>query len=146
MVVDLYWDKAISPIMTLCVLGAESSLGDPKLGGELITGGSHNYGCIHYMGTETPWGALSSGKMTVRGIDWYKWPTPEVGMEAWGLYIKHGPSWKPGYYMSVYPNWVEFSVVYYGAEVEGFQDYVHHLQELDGKFRRGLRSAGFNID
>jgi len=130
-------------VLTLTILGAETSLGDPDLGGDLIRSGSCNYGCMKYAGRDTPWGALSSGKVRVAGADWYTFPSPEVGMRAWGLLIAHGPTWKPGFYLSVYPDWGDIASVYFGKDVAGFAEYVAGLKDQSAKFSKALKDAGF---
>ncbi len=143
MIVGLQEEFGIPVVMTLTILGAESSLGDPRLGGESAK--NHNYGCLKYGGTQTPWGALSSGKATFKGADWYVFPDAATGVRAWGLYISQGPTWKPGFYLRSYPNWEDIAAVYYGESVAGFADYLENLRGLANKFSTGLRLAGFRV-
>ena len=43
---------------------------------------------MRYHGSDTSWGLLSDGRIWVAGRDWYSFPSPEVGMAAWGRYLK----------------------------------------------------------
>jgi hypothetical protein len=132
----------IAPHITLSILAAETSLGDPVQGGRLISGGSHNYGCIRAFAGygATPWGALATGTVRVAGKDWLAWPDMQTGMTAWALYITQGPRSSPGYYMRVFANergwYTSFGSVYFGSGVAGYSGYVANLRALDAKFVR----------
>jgi hypothetical protein len=136
-------EQGIPVALTLTILGAETSLGDPELGGELISGGHYNFGCLKYSPTPSPWGALATGKVKVRGVDWFSFPDAATGMKAWGLYISQGPTWNPGYYLKTYPNWPDLVSVYYGSDVKDFHVYLRHVEQLYAKFSGGLKAAGF---
>lgn len=144
MVVALKDEFGIPVALTLTILGAETSLGDPVLGGELISGGHNNFGCMKWSAASTPWGALATGKVKIRGIDWYSFPDAETGMRAWGLYISQGPTWNPGYYLKTYPKWEDFCAVYYGSDVKDFHVYLRHVEQLYAKFSGGLKAVGFD--
>ncbi len=78
----------ITPLSQLVIMAAETSLGDPKLGGTLAR--RNNFGCMRYHGAGTAWGLLSDGRIWVAGKDWYSFATPQVGMAAWGRYLEAG--------------------------------------------------------
>lgn len=143
MLVKLQEELGVPVLMSLTILGAETSLGDPNLGGQSVL--NYNYGCLKWMGTNTPWGALSSGKDTFKGDDWYVFPDAATGVWAWGLYITKGPTWNPGYYLQVYPDWRKVAALYYGDKVAGYEDYVANLTSLYSKFTAELRKAGFTV-
>lgn len=123
----------VPPLAQLVILAAETSLGDPVLGGSLAR--HNNFGCMRYHGADTQWGVLSDGRIWVSGLDWYSFPTPDVGMAAWGRYLKSAID---GFYLSVLsgaePDWYSFAAVYYGRNVAGFGDYVERLESLQGQF------------
>lgn len=144
MVTAVQDEFGIPPVLTLTILGAETSLGDPILGGDLIRSGSHNYGCLKYMGETTRWGVFSDGEINVRGVDWYTFPTPAVGVRAWAIYMKFGPASDPGYYLHAYPDWRKLAKVYYGEGVPGYEDYVTHLEQLANKFSTQIKAAGYD--
>ena len=140
MIVGLKEEFGIPVCLTLTVLGAESSLGDPAMGGELAR--QHNYGCIK-TAVVGPWDKTANGRVIVRGIAWWTWPDAETGMKAWGMYISQGPSFNPGYYLQAYPDWEKFCSVYYGSGVEDYHVYLRHVESLYEKFSSRLRVAGF---
>jgi hypothetical protein len=124
----------IPPLPQLVILAAETSLGDPVLGGVLAR--RNNFGCLRYHGAGTPWGLLSDGKVWLAGKDWYSFATPELGMAAFGRYLKAGVD---GFYVSVLsaktPDWDRFAAVYYGRGASGFSSYVNRLRALEDSFR-----------
>jgi hypothetical protein len=137
----------IPPHILLSIIGAETALGDPVLGGRLISEGHHNYGCMRAAGTTSQWGMLSSGSVVVAGKEWYSFPSMEMGLMALGRYLKVGPTANPGYYLRSFRadhNWYEaFAAVYYGRGVPGFWAYVQHLRALDAKFCRVAGEYGW---
>ncbi len=73
----------------LVVLGAETSLGDPKLGGPIVTE-AYNLGCIKWRprtAENAVYHDLSTGTFERRGVLWFRFPTADAGMEAWGRFI-----------------------------------------------------------
>ncbi len=143
MIVGLRDTMGIPVVMTLTILGAETSLGDPALGGPIVK--AYNWGCLKAGSTDTPWGALSNGTVEIRGVKWFRFPSPEVGMRAWGLYIAHGPTWNPGYYLKSYPNWEDIAAVYYGSGVQDYSVYLRHLEQLAAKFSGKLKAGGYEV-
>jgi len=123
----------VPPLAQLVVLAAETSLGDPVLGGSLAR--HNNFGCMRYHGADTVWGVLCDGRIWVSGMDWYSFPSADVGMAAWGRYLKSAIG---GFYLSVLsgpePDWYGFAAVYYGSSVAGFGDYVERLESLQRQF------------
>jgi hypothetical protein len=149
-VVQQIWRTyGIAPHILLSILGAETSLGDPVLGGKLISGESHNYGCLRYFkaASSTPWGSLATGTMKVAGKDWLVFPDMATGMKAWALYITQGPLASPGYYMRCFRDnrgWpAAFASTYYGRNVSGYWTYVANLKALDAKFVRVAAEHGW---
>ncbi len=128
----------------LVIMAAETSLGDPKLGGTLAR--NYNFGCMRYHGSDTAWGLLSSGKIWVAGKDWYAFPSPQVGMAAFGRYLKTAVD---GFYMPILtaadPDWDRFAGVYYGRNVSGFSSYVGRLHTLENKFRSMAAAQGVDL-
>ncbi|HLA80900.1 MAG TPA: S-layer homology domain-containing protein, partial [Thermoleophilia bacterium] len=114
--VDWYGIPALSQLV---IMAAETSLGDPKLGGSVAR--ANNFGCLRYHGADTPWGLLSNGRIWAAGKDWYSFSSAAVGMTAFGRYLKAGVD---GFYVPIlkqaYPDWEEFAAVYYGRGVSGF--------------------------
>ena len=130
----------------LVVLGAESSLGDPFMGGPLTSEG-FNFGCIKWRSANEEnavWTSLSNGQMERRGVLWFTFPTPEIGMEAWGRYIA---TVQKGYVKSLMnaEKWPEFAAIYYGAFVPGLTEYVQNLQQLAERFKARAEEAGWDI-
>ena len=124
----------IPPLSQLVIMAAETSLGDPRLGGALAR--RNNFGCMRYHGSDTSWGLLSDGRIWVAGRDWYSFPSPEVGMAAWGRYLKSAVN---GFYVPIlsasHPDWERFAAVYYGRGVSGFGSYVSRLNAIENRFR-----------
>ena len=134
----------IPPLSQLVIMAAETSLGDPELGGALAR--RNNFGCMRYHGAETPWGLLSDGRVWVAGKDWYSFATPSLGMAAWGRYLK---SAMDGFYLPVlgaaHPDWERFAAVYYGRGVSGFGSYVNRLQAIEQGFRTMASEQGVSF-
>jgi len=134
----------IPPLAQLVIMAAETSLGDPELGGALAR--SNNFGCLRYHGSDTPWGQLSDGRIWVAGKDWYSFPTPAIGMAAWGRYLK---SAMDGFYLPLLsaerPLWEEFAAVYYGRGVSGFASYVNRLRSIESRFREMASERGVSL-
>lgn len=134
----------IPPLSQLVIMGAETSLGDPQLGGTLAR--RNNFGCLRYHGADTPWGSLADGRIWVAGYDWYSFPTPDIGMAAFGRYLKVGAN---GFYFPILtgptPDWHRFAVVYYGSGVSGFSSYVSRLQSLERSFRAAAARYGVSF-
>lgn len=124
----------VPALAQVVILTAETSLGDPEQGGPLAR--HYNFGCIKYRGTDSAWGRLSNGSISVAGSDWYSFPSAEVGMAAFGRYLKAAQN---GYYLSCLtraePDWRGFASVYYGEGVSGFENYVATLTSLTQKYR-----------
>jgi len=140
MIVGLEKRFGIRPLWTLVILGAESSLGDPDLGGELAR--RNNFGCIK-AAAQGPWSELANDTIDLRGTLWHAFPNPALGMEAWGLYITQGAG-------GVYPalleegDWRGFAPVYYGADVPRFKEYVAELCSRATGVRAKAKAAGFD--
>jgi hypothetical protein len=147
MIQQAWRETRVPPHILLSVMGAETSLGDPKLGGDLIRYGSHNYGCMKAGPKTTPWGALADGTVVVAGKTWFTFPDVETGVRALALLLAKGPSHKPGYYARCFRNntgWMrDFALVYYGANVTGLGDYIRNLTTLDAKFRSTAARYGW---
>ena len=128
----------------LVIMAAETSLGDPILGGALAR--RNNFGCMRYAGTNNAWGQLSDGVVRVAGKDWYSFPTPQAGMAAFGRYLKSGVN---GFYMSILdsvnPDWRRFAGVYYGSGVSGFSSYVSRLYAIQARFRAQAAASGVSL-
>lgn len=134
----------IPPLSQLVIMAAETSLGDPRLGGTLAQ--HNNFGCLRYHGADTPWGVLSDGRIWVAGYDWYSFPSPDVGMAAFGRYLKVGAN---GFYLPILtspnPDWERFAAVYYGSGVSGFSSYVSRLYSLERSFRASAARYGVSF-
>ncbi len=134
----------IPPLSQLVIMAAETSLGDPALGGSLAR--HNNFGCMRYSSTDTPWGQLSDARISVAGKDWYSFPTPEAGMTAFGRYLKSGVN---GFYVSILdspnPDWHRFAAVYYGSSVSGFSSYVSRLYAIQASFRAQAKASGVSL-
>lgn len=134
----------IPALPQLVIMAAETSLGDPQLGGALAR--YNNFGCLRYHGATTPWGLLSSGRIWVAGRDWYAFPTPESGMLAFGKYLKWGAN---GFYQAILtagrPNWAKFASVYYGQGVSGYSSYVSRLYAIEARFRTKAAEQGLSF-
>lgn len=133
----------IEPLWTLTILGAETSLGDPRLGGPLV--GVNNFGCIRAGKASTPWAKLACGVITVNDRVWWRFKTPWDGIAAWGRLIKIGPTFIPGYYLERLRagDWRGWAKVYYGESVEGFESYLDNILHLNATFKKKLEAAGF---
>ena len=134
----------IPPLSQLVIMSAETSLGDPQLGGTLAR--RNNFGCMRYHGADTAWGLLSNGRIWVAGKDWYSFATPQLGMAAWGRYLKLGVN---GFYLPVLaaadPDWERFAAVYYGRGVSGFTSYVNRLNTIENRFRAMAAEQGVSF-
>ena len=137
-----WYDVPVLP--QLVIMTAETSLGDPILGGALAR--RNNFGCMRYAGTNNAWGQLSDGVVRVAGKDWYSFPTPQAGMIAFGRYLKSGVN---GFYMSILdspnPDWHRFAAVYYGSGVSGFSSYVSRLYAIQARFRAQAAASGVSL-
>lgn len=134
----------IEPLWTLTILGAETSIADPKLGGRLVK--YNNFGCIRSGSEKTKWGQLANGTIVVGGKRWWTYPDPWVGMAAWGRLIKVGPTSNPGYYLERLKagDWQGWASVYYGSTVPGFKDYLANILKIACSFRAKAHAAGFD--
>lgn len=140
------WRTYDIPVLAFLVItGAETSLGDLKQGGLLAE--KNNFGCLRNMGKDTKWGELSDGIVWIRGKDWYTFPNPDQGMKALGRYLKIGPSFRPRFYhelLNRFPiDWRSFANVYYGENVNGLEEYIANLKQLDNKFKTKAAQFGF---
>ena len=133
----------IDVLAQLVVLAAETSFGDPKLGGELAR--QNNFGCLRYGSAPTKWGALADGKVTVGGKTWYTFPTAQVGMAAFGRFLKIGQGGvlKKALDQSPY-DWAAFGKAYYG-QCAGLDDYVARLQRLEATLRAKAEAFGVSF-
>ena len=138
---DWYGIPALSQLV---IIAAETSLGDPSLGGSLAR--HNNFGCLRYHGADTPWGLLSDDRIWVAGKDWYSFPDAAVGMAALGRYLKVGAD---GYYLPIlsqdHPDWERFASVYYGRGVSGFSAYVSRLRSIESRFRSMAAEHGVSL-
>ena len=140
---NAHW-YGIPPLPQLVIMAAETSLGDPRLGAAVAQ--SNNFGCLRYHGSDTPWGQLADGRIWVAGRDWYSFPSPAVGMAAFGRYLK---SAMDGLYVPLLsaerPLWEEFAAVYYGRGVSGFESYVDRLRALESRLRDRAAEHGVSF-
>ena len=134
----------IPPLSQLVIMAAETSLGDPGLGGAVARG--NNFGCLRYGGAGSPWGMLSSGSLWAAGKEWYSFASPQLGMAAWGRYLKVGAN---GFYAPIlaaaHPDWKRFAAVYYGSGVAGFGGYVNRLHTIENRFRTMAAEHGVSF-
>ena len=134
----------IPAIFQLVILAAETGLGDPVGGGELAR--RNNFGCLRNHGATTSWGELSDGVVWVAGVDWYSFPSAQIGMMAFGRYLKAGVN---GYYLTCFssgtPDWRRFATVYFGQGVAGFEDYVARLQNYENTYRSMAAEHGLSL-
>jgi hypothetical protein len=134
----------IPPVVQLVILAAETSLGDPRYGGELAR--HNNFGCLRYGRTDSPWGELSDGSISVAGYDWYSFPDAQIGMMAFGRYLKAGVS---GFYLEPLtadpPDWRRFASVYYGQNTSGFEQYITRLKDFEDRYRAMAAERGLTI-
>ncbi len=142
MVVNNWRWYGIDVLPQLVIMAAETSLGNPRLGGSLVQ--SNNFGCMRYHGTDTKWGQLSDGRVWAAGKDWYSFPTPELGMMGFGRYLKVGLD---GFYLRALDgpsyDWPAFAARYYGRNVAGYDRYLRNLYAFDSRFRAKAAEAGF---
>jgi len=133
----------IDVLPQLVILAAETSLGDPRLGGRLVR--FNNFGCIRYHGANTKWGQLADGGVWVAGRYWYSFPSPELGMMGFGRYLKVGAD---GYYLPLLSeapyDWRAFAARYYGKNVYGYERYVRNLYAFERRFRAKAAAAGID--
>jgi hypothetical protein len=82
----------------------------------------------------------------VAGKDWYAFPSPQVGMAAFGRYLKAGVD---GFYVPILsaknPDWERFAAVYYGRSVSGFSSYVSRLHTFENRFRSMAAGQGVSL-
>jgi hypothetical protein len=134
----------VPALSQLVIMAAETSLGDPNLGGSLAR--NYNFGCLRYHGAGTAWGLLSSGRIWVAGKDWYSFPDAATGMAAFGRYLKTGVN---GFYLPILnsadPSWEKFAAVYYGRSVSGFGSYVSRLHAIENRFRAMATERGVSF-
>ena len=134
----------IPALTQLVIMAAETSLGDPSLGGTLAR--RNNFGCMRYHGADTVWGQLSDARIWVAGKDWYSFPTAQAGMEAFGRYLKSGVN---GFYVPILssgnPDWSRFAAVYYGSGVSGFSSYVSRLYAIQARFKAQAAASGVSF-
>jgi len=125
------------------VLGCESSLGDPNLGGPIVTEGS-NFGSIKWRRrteSNAAYHDLSSGAMERRGSLWFTFPTPDVGTRAWGLFIA-----SEGYTAALNAeDWPGFAARYYGEKVPGFKTYLQDMQAMAARFKARAAAYGWSL-
>lgn len=133
----------------LTVMGAETSMGDPHLGGAGMVG-AHNYGCMRAYGlwSKTKWGELASGTIWLSGRNWLAFPSPVIGVNAMGRLMKVGPTHKPGEYkaclISVPPDWERFARTWYGADVAGCVQYIANLNVIYKRLGVKAEGAGYS--
>ncbi len=117
----------------LVILTAETSLGDPGLGGELAR--RYNFGCLRYRSVPTQWGVLANGKVTVAGKEWYTFPNAQVGMVAFGRFLKLGQGGVLKKALSSHPyDWKTFARAYFG-DSSGLAAYTVKLYDLETSLR-----------
>ena len=146
MLVDAWHWYGIDVLPMLVILGAESSLGDPELGGGSVP--AHNYGNLKSSDTPSRWQELANGRWYCPGQGWYfTYPSAEIGIMAEGRYLKMGPSFDPGWYKRLFDqtpiDWAAFARLYYGADVPGLAAYTANLYTLESRFRTRSLAAGF---
>lgn len=140
----------ISVIAQLAVLAAESSLGDPFLGGRVCREG-FNFGSVKFR-PRTPenafWWDLSTGE-PISGErpgsgPWMAFPSADVGMEAWGRFIA---SSQGGQYLAHLnaERWSDFAAIYFGLEVPGYDEYWRQLDGFARTFRARAADAGVQL-
>lgn len=129
----------IKPLWALVILGAETSLGDPVMGGELAQ--RSNFGCIR-ASTKGPWADTADGTVSVRGIDWWTWPDAFFGIHAWGSYLS---SRFNGEYLRLLAadDWEGFASLYYGKTVDDCAAYAASLRERADGIRKRASLAGY---
>lgn len=134
--------------VTLAVTACETSLGDPVLGGRLVS--VFNFGCVRGNGpNNTPWGRLAVGSITVGGKRWYRWPDAWTGMAALGRLLKVGPGFKPGYYLRCIEaeDWRALTEMYYlgkpGTTTPEYEEYHRRWLGFYNLFNSKLIAAHF---
>lgn len=133
----------IGVLPQLVILTAETALGDPKLGGELAR--QNNFGCLRYRGAPTRWGVLANGKVTVAGSDWYTFPSAQVGMIAFGRFLKLGQNGALKEALAGQPyDWASFAKAYYG-DYSGLAAYTAKLQSLETSLRAKAAKSGVTL-
>lgn len=145
MVLDaVQWYGAFTPKQFLVIIGAETSMGDPKLGGAPAR--HNNFGCMkaraNYQATK--WGCLASGTFQTQGGTWLAFPDAQTGVIAMGRLLKVGPSGNPGDYRAMLAkgDWAAFARVYYGANVAGLNTYIANLKAIDASLTKRAKTAG----
>lgn len=135
----------------LAILGAETSLGDPELGGSLAL--QHNYGCLKWSDQRTKWSILANGKVDIRGKWWFTFPDVYTGMVAWGRYIKLGPMVNGEYTQRYLPilnqryGWHRpFANIYYGVGVPKLEDYIWDLRTIEDRMIRSAKQYHAILD
>jgi hypothetical protein len=129
--------------MTIAIWGAETSLGDPALGGELVK--VWNIGCLRAFPAWqwTKWGALATGTVTIRGVSWLAFPGPWAGAMGWGRYMKVGAHGAYRLHFDTADWTYPVARVYYGESVAGFRTYLANLQAIDRKYDALALAHGF---
>lgn len=148
MVLTMRKDYGIPPLVTLTILGAETSLADPELGGLLVK--FNNFGCIKYTNFTSKWAELAEASVRLKGkpdVEWLAFKDAWTGMAAWGRLIKVGPGGKPGTYKKLLieadpVDWRAFAEVYYGKKVDGLESYIKNLEKLAAAFKAGAAREG----
>lgn len=127
------------------VLAAESSLGDPVLGGVVVREG-FNVGSVKFRPRTIAngrWWDMSTG-VSMEGErpgsgPWMRFPTADIGVDAWGLFLLTG-----GYVDALNGHrWEAFASRYFGADVPGFGTYVTDLEEKDARYTARLETGGY---
>ena len=133
----------IDVLPQLVILTAETALGDPKLGGELAR--QNNFGCLRYRSAPTKWGVLANGKVSVAGGDWYTFPSAQVGMVAFGRFIKVGQGGVLMTALTSQPyDWTAFARAYYG-DFSGLAAYTSKLKTLETQLRAKAAKSGVKL-
>ena len=136
-------DYGVPLIVQLCILGAETSIGDPEQGGLLVT--YNNFGCMKYSHFRTRWAELACAAVRLKTkpeIEWLAFENAWVGMAAWGRFIKVGTEHNPGVLKEALwaktgkPDWDWFADVYYGFGVPGLGAYKQQLKDDEATYRR----------
>jgi hypothetical protein len=142
MIVRLRDVYQIPILATLAILGAETSLGDlTGMGGKLAEEAC-NYGGIkcHAIG---PWSETATGRITIRGSDWWTWPDAQTGMDAWGKYLSLR---NDGIYMRCLESddFAALSGIYFGADVAGYDAYREDILKRVQNIRAKAAKAGYD--
>jgi hypothetical protein len=145
MVVNCRDEFGVPILCTLVILGGESSLADPDLGGPIVA--ASNFGCIKYAGRDSAWGRLAEPEpIIIRDVEWYRFRDPATGMRAWATYVRDGAE---GAYLPLLtsrggPDWPAFCAIYYGSKVSGFDEYLMGVTGRYVRFKDRATAAGFN--